>query len=342
MDNFKDWVKKNGKFKFFLGWFLVATFIAYLLDFKIKVTQGSDWISNISVEFHGLLFDLFLFGIVFTLFESYQNKKNRINSLLDDLDDYRGWNSEEGILKQIGTVYRLLKEGYSKIDLTKTYLHGIDTTSPRFREIKEFKLTSPNKDYSDFFFNHSKLKNVTFNDYYAENVQFCWAKLHTLEFMNCTLMQCYFNKCSSTKVVFNKSKYVQYVEFILGETGMIKIENSRIKKLLILAGTFTNEINIRNSTIDELIIFPKNGIRVDDDPESTCKVTYASWERFCKEIFSEERMKPLDKTKMLKAKDDILKFKGNDSNKIDQLEDYYSSTSNHFDFLSPDTLNPNK
>lgn len=329
------WVGENRKLVFFTICFVTTTLIAYFLDFKSELTKSDGLFRDVSVEFHGLLFDLLLFGIVFTIFEYYQDKKDRINTLLDDLDDYRGWNSEEGILKQIGTLYRLLKRGYTKVVFTKTYLHGIDTTSPRFKEIKEFNFTAPNKDYSDFYFNNSKLKDISFNEYYSKDVHFCFSRFNNLLFNNCNLIRCYFNKCSSVKVTFADS-YINNAEFILGETAVIEFNGCRVETLFLLVSDFTRQVRILSSDIDELLIFPYDPEKIEIDSASECKLIQLTWEDFCEKLFSTSRMELIDNEELDEAYTTASNFEGSDSEKIISLNKYYNKVKSELDFIIPD------
>lgn len=65
---------------------------------------------GVLVELHGLLFDIFLFGIALSLYDFYIQKKLRLERFIDELDDYRGWDGKEASLRIKGLLQRIFKE----------------------------------------------------------------------------------------------------------------------------------------------------------------------------------------------------------------------------------------
>jgi len=65
-----------------------------------------DW-SGILVEAHGMLLDVLIFGVLLTWFDQIRNRENQIKNYHDQLDDFRHWDREEGVLRKVGILKRL-------------------------------------------------------------------------------------------------------------------------------------------------------------------------------------------------------------------------------------------
>lgn len=122
-----DKLLKN-KVSFFWGAFGITVVILIwiwgfggILDFS-----NSEDLKNIAVEFHGMVFDVILFGIVLTIYEKWRSKKDRIQSLKDELDDFRGWDEKEAMYRIVGIIRRLNKLGVSDVDLSNCFLEEAD------------------------------------------------------------------------------------------------------------------------------------------------------------------------------------------------------------------------
>ncbi len=81
---------------------LVAAVIL-TLDFVVGVDPR-----DILVEAHGLLMDLVVFGILILWFNQRRSTRERIRQHYETLDDLRVWDADEGVLKKVGTINRLI------------------------------------------------------------------------------------------------------------------------------------------------------------------------------------------------------------------------------------------
>lgn len=102
-----------------------------------------DW-SDVLVEAHGLLFDLLLFGILLTIYETFKKKieedrrsaserQIKIDRYIEEIEDFRIWGSTEGMLRIAGNIRRLNKLGVTNINLFDCKIKGIN--------LKGFNLT---------------------------------------------------------------------------------------------------------------------------------------------------------------------------------------------------------
>ena len=96
--------------------------LAYDVRYLLKFGDGWDYINNIIVEAHGLLFDLIVLGVLISIFESKREKEEAIERDNNLIDDLRGWRNEEGTRRTVGAIKRLASKDAPFLMLTNCYL----------------------------------------------------------------------------------------------------------------------------------------------------------------------------------------------------------------------------
>jgi len=96
--------------------------LAYDVRYLLKFGDGWDYINNIIVEAHGLLFDLIVLGVLISIFESKREKEEAIERDNNLIDDLRGWRNEEGTRRTVGAIKRLASKDAPCLMLTNCYL----------------------------------------------------------------------------------------------------------------------------------------------------------------------------------------------------------------------------
>lgn len=89
---------------------------------------------NLLVEAHGVLLDIFILGVV--ILSLQQKGKNRVEKrrYQDEIDDFRGWESEEAARRVRGSIRRLNKYGVTRMDLSNCFLRSMDLREADFTE----------------------------------------------------------------------------------------------------------------------------------------------------------------------------------------------------------------
>lgn len=114
--------------RFYFAALVVSILIIIPLNWLMKTDPG-----DVLVEFHGLVFDLIVFGIILTLYETFKKqietdkrlqkeKEDKVQRYLDNIDDYRYWHEPEAAHKIVGNIRRLNKLGQSSFDLKNCFL----------------------------------------------------------------------------------------------------------------------------------------------------------------------------------------------------------------------------
>ncbi|MEL6717488.1 MAG: pentapeptide repeat-containing protein [Bacteroidota bacterium] len=110
-----NWLASS-KVRFFTIIGILLALLLLLLDYR----NGFDW-TGIQVEAHGMLFDIILFGILLTVYETITSRQRQVKSYMDQLESFRDWYGEEAAFRVKYIVDELNKLGVS--DLTLENLH---------------------------------------------------------------------------------------------------------------------------------------------------------------------------------------------------------------------------
>ena len=163
---------------------------------------------DILVEFHGLFFDLIVFGVILTIYDAWKQKRERVSNLLDQLDDFWDWKTDEGILRKVGIIKRLVETNYALPRMTAIYLAGADFF---------------NMEFDRLIFQNSKLESSKFN----------WAKLHdsffsSSNFKNSNFEHCIFYKSTIAASDFENAnlKFCNFVETVI--RGNVNFRNANL------------------------------------------------------------------------------------------------------------------
>lgn len=101
------------------------------------VLDTEDIYQDIAVEFHGMIFDIILFGIILSFYESIREKKDkirrkekgksdRIQRYREEIEDYLEWNEPEVSFRIAGNIRRLNRLNITDIKLERAFLRGIN------------------------------------------------------------------------------------------------------------------------------------------------------------------------------------------------------------------------
>lgn len=202
---------------FFLLVGLVCSLTILFLDLNDPKFSWHD----ILVEAHGLIFDLLIFGLIWTVFEFYKNKREKVTSKKEEIDDLIQLKTEEasvGIISKMNSLYFLgvrkfyisgafLKNGsLQEMDLTDSIMVLINFENGSFvrSNLKNVDLRTSN------------LKNVYFTDANLENTKLCNSNLTNARFTvtnftksdltNCDLRGAEFVGCSYDNANFSGIK----------------------------------------------------------------------------------------------------------------------------------------
>ncbi len=106
--------------------FLVLIILALLIigiSIPHYFSETDDFMINLLAEAHGMIFDIAVIGILIFWLNQIGQKKQRIRAYIDEIDDFRMWESEEAAFRTVGNIKRLNRHRIYNIDLVNCYLN---------------------------------------------------------------------------------------------------------------------------------------------------------------------------------------------------------------------------
>lgn len=148
---------------------LLLSVIIISLSLTFYSYGDPEFYSQLLVEAHGMLLDIALIGILIYWLNQRGDKKRRIRSYLDEIDDFRHWKSEEAAYRTVGNIKRLNRNGLNILDLSQCYLKhtniselNLSFSNLNSTDLSECKMINSNVCHARF--NQSNLSNSTLNE----------------------------------------------------------------------------------------------------------------------------------------------------------------------------------
>jgi uncharacterized protein YjbI with pentapeptide repeats len=161
-----------------LIFYIAIPLVLILSIVSYKVGESVPIISGMHTELLGFLFDILLFGIVLSLYDSWKQKRLDIQRHKEIINDFRDWKEAEATFRITGSVRRLNSINASeKIDLSSSYL--------RETKFEKMNLSKARFDFSD-------LKKTSFRDSILNEASFYKTDLRNTRFSKVDLRKAKF------------------------------------------------------------------------------------------------------------------------------------------------------
>lgn len=119
---------------------------------------------QILAEAHGMLFDIAVIGILIFWLNKNGEKRQRIRTYKDEIDDFRLWESEEAAFRTVGNIKRLNRHEIHEINLVNCHL---SKTNLNYVNLKDSNLNSA--DLNNSYLIETNLSNTRLNQTNLEN-----------------------------------------------------------------------------------------------------------------------------------------------------------------------------
>ncbi len=197
---FKPATIHNNSFWIFIIFFVITSVLIFFL--KNRVVE--EFWNGVLVEATGFLFDIFLFGILFTVYDSISNKKRLIEKYRNEIDFFRTWNSKESSHRISGNLRLLNKQNISKLNLeicrmSELNLIGVNLSGSYFHHTEFDYINFAWSDFSSSEIIFSEFDNCTFNNV---NFQGIVIEKSCSYFRNCYLADSNFKNSNLAGVSF--------------------------------------------------------------------------------------------------------------------------------------------
>ncbi len=197
----KDWIVEFGQKVYSVSEKPILTSTIVLVVLGIIVILASlpyyqenfhAFYGQVLAEAHGMIFDIAVIGILIFWLNKTGEKRSRIRTYLDEIDDFRMWESEEAAFRTVGNIKRLNRHKIYNINLAHSYL--VKTN------LNYVKLPGANLNYANLF--NSALIDVNLEG----------ARLNQTNFENCNMNQSLLRKAYANGASF-KDTYLIKADF---------------------------------------------------------------------------------------------------------------------------------
>jgi hypothetical protein len=219
------------------------------LSLPLYIKRFDEMYLQVLIEAHGMIFDIVVIGILIYWLREQGDIRQRISQYLDEIDDFRLWESEEAAFRNVGNIKRLNRHKVSKIDLVGTYLTktnlskvnlqnaNLNTANVTSAVMIEANLKDARMNQTDFEntnLNHSDLRGTyasgaNFKDAFLIKADFEGAFLIKTNFKNAYLMEANFSNCALAEANFQDANL--YKANLKGAEGLTLEQLSQAKSL---------------------------------------------------------------------------------------------------------------
>lgn len=143
---------------------VIITLIVLSFSLKYYLYDFDNFWPQILAEAHGMIFDIAVIGILLFWLNQNGEKRQRIRTYKDEIDDFRLWESDEAAFRTVGNLKRLNRHGIHEINLVNCYL---TRTNLNYVNLSGSNLNSANLSHSSLI--ESNLENTRLNQTNLEN-----------------------------------------------------------------------------------------------------------------------------------------------------------------------------
>jgi len=184
-------------------WVLILVAILVVgLSIPYYLTDFQGFLRNLLAEAHGSIFDIIIIGILILWLNQKGQKRQQIRAYIDEIDDFRLWESEEAAFRTVGNIKRLNRHEIYNINLVNCHLAK---TNLNFVKLEEANLNNANISNSNLMeanldsarlnqtnLENSNLNQVNLNNAFASGAIFKDANLIKANLKNAYLIKANF------------------------------------------------------------------------------------------------------------------------------------------------------
>lgn len=192
---------------------IVLSNVVVFLSFPYYMKDFSNYYGQVLIEAHGMLFDILIIGILIFWLNKNGEKRQRIKTYRDEIDDFRLWQSEEAAFRIVGNLKRLNRHKIYNINLVECHLPrtNLNYTCLSGSNLNSANLTSSlliEANLNSCRLNQTKFENSNLNQAslrgsYASGANFEDAFLIKADFQNAFLIKTNFKNAKLMEANLN-------------------------------------------------------------------------------------------------------------------------------------------
>lgn len=151
---------------------LLVTFVVVGLSLPYYISDFNAFYMQVLAEAHGMIFDITIIGMLLVWLNKNGEKRLRIKTYKDEIDDFRLWESEEAAFRTVGNIKRLNRHKIYNLNLVECFLAK---TNLNYVVLEGSNLNNANLSYSKLI--ECNLQNARLNQTNLEYANLNQAKL---------------------------------------------------------------------------------------------------------------------------------------------------------------------
>lgn len=222
---------------------IVVAFMVFIIALCVVGTLSLNFYDisfgrDILVEAHGMLSDILVIGVLIYWLQERGRKILETQRYKDDIDDFRGWESDEAAHRIRGSIIRLSRHKITQLNLRKCCLNSID-------------LSSLNLSKSNFMVSH--LVGTRLIDSKLEEANFSWARLEEADFRWAKLRRANFNRAHLERAIFEYAD-LEEATFYRAHLNRSNLREASLRKAKFKKAIFTEAdlkgVCLRNANLE--------------------------------------------------------------------------------------------
>jgi uncharacterized protein YjbI with pentapeptide repeats len=235
---------------------LLIALAGFFGSFLFTKFSNNDFWNGINIELFGIVFDVLILVLLFNWINQKGERKRRISSLHNEIDDFRHWKSEQAKFLIRGRIKRLNTEGVSAINLKY-----IDISNP-LNEL--FQFSKINLNGSGFL--QSNLSNLNMSESYLEKITDHYSDFSNSNFYKCNFKNSHFQGTNFKNSYFFSANFDNTVITSSCDFSKSDIRNISFSNAKIESAKFDNAI-VNENFMEQVIEWNLNGRNIFENYE---------------------------------------------------------------------------
>lgn len=168
----------------------------YLEDFY-------NFYGQVLAEAHGMIFDIAVIGILILWLNKSGERRQRIKTYKDEIDDFRLWKSEEAAFRTVGNIKRLNQNKIYDINLVNCYLSKTNLNYCILRESNMNSVDASDSQMMECDFQYARLNQTNFENATLNHAKLSHAYASGANFKDTFLIKAQMEKAYLIKANFS-------------------------------------------------------------------------------------------------------------------------------------------
>jgi len=218
----------------------LATVLVVSLSIPYYLNDFDNFYAQILTEAHGMLFDIAIIGLLIFWLNNRGETKQRIRTYLDEIEDFRLWDSEEAAFRTAGNIKRLNRHKIYKIDLHDCYLartnmNGVNLARANLNNADINQAILSNSILNEARCNQSNFENTNLNQVSMINIYANGSNFQDTSMVQAQMNQGFFIKANFTNAILMNVnlQHADLTEAIFDDANLYKADLRNTKGLTI-------------------------------------------------------------------------------------------------------------